>query len=154
MLVNLLSLNSWAELSSESLSQRIALERIKARSPKQIAEERDMLISIFRITYKNLDNPEFDVKAFTLEIGMSRTPLHNKIKALTGLSTTEFVRVIRLEKARKLLTDNNCSVSHIAYQVGFRDQRHFATWFKKTYKVTPTTYRKTQLPSANCSTNF
>ncbi|MDC8004128.1 response regulator [Aureisphaera galaxeae] len=75
-------------------------------------------------------------------LGTSRTQLHRKVKALTGMSIMRYVNRIRLERAKELLEKSQLSVSEIAYEVGFEDTSYFSSNFKKMYKATPSSFRK------------
>lgn len=93
----------------------------------------------------NISNPELNVTLIMCRMHMSRTQLHRKIKALTGLSTTEFIRTVRLKRAAQLLIQNTDSVTQIGYQIGFSDHSYFAKCFKRKYGVSPSEYSKTFL---------
>ncbi|MBN2764187.1 MAG: response regulator, partial [Bacteroidales bacterium] len=71
------------------------------------------------IVEKNLSNPEFSVDQLAREVGMSRVHLYKKLTSLTGKSPIEFIRVIRLRRAARLLERSQLSIAEIAYQVGF-----------------------------------
>ncbi|MBT8310953.1 MAG: helix-turn-helix transcriptional regulator [Flavobacteriaceae bacterium] len=75
---------------------------------------------------------------------MSRMQLHRKIKALTGLSASEFIRSQRLKLAAQLLKKSDINISQVGYSVGFNDSSYFAKCFKQTYHCTPTEYAKKQ----------
>lgn len=75
-------------------------------------------------------------------LGTSRTQLHRKVKALTGMSIMRYVNRIRLEKAKELLEKSELSVSEVAYEVGYEDTSYFSSNFKKMYKATPSSFRK------------
>ncbi len=88
---------------------------------------------------KHLDDGNFDVDMFCREISVSRTLMHMKLKKITGLSTTEFIKNIRLNEARKMLLEGRLTVSEIAYRVGFNDPAYFSKSFKKLFDQTPST---------------
>lgn len=90
---------------------------------------------------KNLTDEDFGVLQLQRSLAVSRTQLHRKLKALTGLSTTEFINHLRLQKARSLLKDSELHISEIAYDTGFRDPNYFTRLFVKFYGKTPTEYR-------------
>ena len=92
------------------------------------------------IIKKNFDNTEFSVEKFALEIGMSRSALFLKLKSITGQSTSEFIRTIRLNKAAKLIESGKYSITEIIYMVGFSDPKYFRTCFKKHFGSTPSSY--------------
>ncbi|WP_114748051.1 ATP-binding protein [Pleomorphovibrio marinus] len=88
----------------------------------------------------NLMNSEFDVAVFSREVGMSRTNLHRKLKALTDCSATEFIRIYKLKKAKNLLEQNSGNISEVAYSVGFNSISYFNKCFKRQYGTTPTDF--------------
>lgn len=90
---------------------------------------------------RNLSNTEFDVPQFTSEMNTSRTTLHKKLKSLTGLNATGFVRNIRLKAACQIMDENkNIRISDLAYTVGFNDPKYFSICFKKEFGLQPTEY--------------
>jgi signal transduction histidine kinase/DNA-binding response OmpR family regulator len=88
----------------------------------------------------NLDDPELTVEKMLEGMGMSRTNLNRKIKAITGLSTNEFIQDFRLRRAAMLIEKKADTISQIAYQVGFNDQSYFTRCFKKKFGKTPSEY--------------
>jgi YesN/AraC family two-component response regulator len=66
----------------------------------------------------------------------------------TGLSPTEYMNNLRIEKAKKLLTDNSqeSSISDIAEQCGIKDPFYFSRIFKKFTGDTPSEYRRKVAP--------
>ena len=84
-----------------------------------------------------LTNPEFNATYFSEQVGLSRMHLHRKLKALTGLSTSEFIRVQRLKLAAKLLQDGHNNISEVGYAVGFNQPAYFSTAFKQHFGYPP-----------------
>jgi signal transduction histidine kinase/DNA-binding response OmpR family regulator len=85
----------------------------------------------------NLDNTEFTSDKMSEAVGMSRTNLHRKIKAITGHTTSEFIQDFRLRRAATLIEKKADNISQIAYQVGFNDQSYFTKCFKKKFGKVP-----------------
>jgi len=75
---------------------------------------------------------------------MSRTQVHRKLKALTNLSASLFIRQVRLQKALVLLQQTELTVSEIAYQVGFSSPNYFTRCFAEQFAQTPTDVRQPQ----------
>ena len=94
------------------------------------------------IVMKNLDNTNFSVEQFALEIGMSRSSLFLKLKSITGQSSSEFIRTIRINNAAELINSEKYSISEIIYMVGFSDPKYFRTCFKKQFGTRPSEYLK------------
>lgn len=109
-------------------------------------KDHDFLNRLLEIVNDNLEDPEFNIAAFTKEAGVSRTLLHLKLKQLVNLSASEFVRTIRLQKATRLLKEG-CTVAEIAFMVGFKDPNYFSRSFKEKYGMPPSEYRETACQS-------
>ena len=95
---------------------------------------------IMKVVNKNLSNSDFNVDMLTQEVGISRAQLHRKMKELTGISISEFIRNIRLEQAARLLKEQKINVTQVAYTVGFSNLAHFSTIFRKHFGVAPSEY--------------
>ncbi len=89
------------------------------------------------IMEKNYQNSEFTAELLGKEIGISRSQLHRKLKALVGESTTGFIRTYRLKIARKRIENKTGTISEIAYQVGFNSISYFNKCFREKYGLTP-----------------
>ncbi len=88
----------------------------------------------------NISDPVFGVDQLAREIGMSRTNLHRRVKAITGFGPSDLIRNIRLRKAAALLLHQADSVSQISFKVGFEDHSYFSKSFKKQFGVPPSEY--------------
>ena len=73
---------------------------------------------------------------------MSRSQLHLKIKALTNRSTTNFIRTVRLHKAKELLLNTDLNVTEVAFEVGFQDVSYFSRTFKTEFGLSPRGFLK------------
>lgn len=112
--------------------------------PKEISvtsvDER-FLNKLINTLENHISNPELDVDLLIREVGMSRSQLHKKLKALTGLSTTEFVRNFRLKRAATLLKGNYGNVADVCYAVGFNSLSYFTRCFHEMFGVAPSAYK-------------
>ena len=90
---------------------------------------------------ENLDDADFGSVQLCRAIGLSRSQLHNKLKALTGKSASLFIRFVRLQKGYDLLREGDLNVSEVAYDVGFRDPNYFTRTFTEQYGVPPSRVR-------------
>ncbi len=90
---------------------------------------------------KHLDDTEFDRDAFAREMGASASTLYNKLRATTGMNVTNFIRDIRLKSVDGIIKANpDLRVSDLAYSIGFKDPKYFATIFKKEFGMQPKEY--------------
>ena len=90
---------------------------------------------------QNINNADFSINDFITEIGMSRSALYRKLKALTGQSITEFIRTIKLKRAAQLISQTKRTISEIAFSLGFNDLKHFRKSFQKLFNELPSQYR-------------
>ncbi|MDR1556390.1 MAG: response regulator [Tannerellaceae bacterium] len=93
----------------------------------------------------NIENPELSVEQMSRELGMSRTHLHRKLKALTGKSPVEFIKMIRMKQAAYLLTTGKLSVSEVGYKVGYNTPSYFSSSFNAYFGMSPTAYMEKAL---------
>jgi signal transduction histidine kinase/ligand-binding sensor domain-containing protein/DNA-binding response OmpR family regulator len=94
------------------------------------------------IIEQHMGNSNFSVNEFSQLMGISRMQLYNKIMSLTGHTPLEFIRILRMKRAAKLLSESQLNVSEIAYQVGFNDPKYFSIQFKKEFQISPSKYIK------------
>jgi signal transduction histidine kinase/DNA-binding response OmpR family regulator len=126
-------------LIRERFSKRIAVE------PKDIAitsVDEKFIARGIDVIERHMDDSLFDVEVFTKEMNVSRTLLHTKLKALTGLSATEFIKSLRLKRAAKLLSEGQLSVSEVSVMVGFNSRNYFTKCFTELFGVSPSEYEK------------
>ena len=119
----------------------------KLEQPEVKGNDEQLMERIMKAVNKNLSDSDFNVEMLTQEVGISRAQLHRKMKEMTGLSTSEFIRNIRLEQAARLLKEQKINVTQVAYTVGFSNLAHFSTIFRKHFGVAPSEYG--DLPDAN-----
>ncbi len=120
---------------SGAQDQEERLEQVKVKGNNDVLMDR-----IMRSVNANLNNPDYDVEMLTKDVGISRAQLHRKMKEITGISTSEFIRNLRLEQAARLIKERKINITQVAYSVGFNNQTHFSTVFKKHFGMTPTEY--------------
>ena len=99
--------------------------------------EQQFLNKLKGVLNENITDSTFDSASFSKKMLMSRMQLHRKLKALTGLTTTELIKNERLKLAKKLLQTSDLSISEIGYQIGFNTPSYFIKCLKDTYNCTP-----------------
>lgn len=113
-------------------------------TPEIQSADDKLLERLVKCINDNLDNPDLTSEYLASEVGLSRVHLYRKLKELTNQSATNYIRNIRLTKAAELLRQKKCSISEVAYLVGYRTPNHFSTAFKELYGVSPSEYVKDQ----------
>ena len=89
------------------------------------------------IINKELSNPDFAINDFCRLLCMSRSSVYNKIKTLTGQGPNDFIRIVRLNKSKELLSSHKYPISEVSIMVGFSDPKYFSTCFKKQFGISP-----------------
>jgi AraC-like DNA-binding protein len=88
----------------------------------------------------NIQDPQLGVDSIAELFNLSRMQVYRKIKALTGKSVVEFIRMVRVKQALKLMSTHRYTLSEIAYQTGFNSSSYFTRVFKEEYGKTPSEY--------------
>lgn len=122
---------------SGAQEQKDKIEQIEVKG------NNDQLMNrIMKSINEHISDPDFNVESLAEDVGISRAQLHRKMKEITGISTGEFIRNLRLEQAARLIREQKINVTQVAYAVGFNNQTHFSTVFRKRYGMSPTEYAK------------
>ena len=132
-------------LLREKFSLRLATLPNEPAVGNEVSQQLDnqFIQRIRAVIDAHLSESNFDVDGLCKELGISRTNLHRKLKALTGTSATEFIRKIRLQRAAQLVQQNTLTVSEIAYQVGFESLSYFSKSFQEEFGMSPSEYGRT-----------
>ena len=118
-----------------ALKQDDKVEKVEVKGYDEELMER-----IMKVVNENLSDSDFNVEKMCDEVGVSRTQLHRKLKEMTGVPTSEFLRNIRLNEAARLIKEGKINITQVSYMVGFANNSHFSTAFKKYFGMSPTEY--------------
>ncbi len=102
--------------------------------------DRKFLDDVKSCIRQHIQEEGFNVAQMASELGMSESTLYRRLKALTGCSTQEWIRKIRMERAQQLLLDGKYSISEIGYMVGYSNPSTFRYAFKEEFGITPKAY--------------
>ena len=111
--------------------------------PKTVTDsspDEDFLKEVIACIEKNIDNSEYTIDSLSTDIVMSRMSLYRKMKSLTGQTPADFIRMVRLKTAAKLLKEEKCTVSEACYRTGFASPQNFSKHFKEMFGVLPSQY--------------
>lgn len=126
----------------EHLTNKIRFEPIDADTTDF---EEQFLHKVITLVENNLTNPDFGIKNLMEELYMSQSTLFRKVKSLTGLSISGFIRSVRLKMAAKIILEQNIKLSQVAYDVGFNDYKYFKKSFVQQYNCLPSEYKAKKL---------
>src|SRR5574344_508167 len=124
---------------SDALQQADKVEEIEVKG-----YDDELMARVMKSVNAHLDDSDFDIDTLTSEAGISRAHLHRKMKEITGVSTSMFIRNQRMERAAKLIEEGKINITQIAYDVGFTTEAHFSTVFRKHFGMSPKEYRNSK----------
>lgn len=129
----------------EHLANKVRFEPTGYLDEVDNDSENSFIQKAMQLVEDNVHNSSFGIDMMIDHLNMSQSTLYRKIKSLTGLSLTGFIRSVRLKKAAYLILNSDLNLNEIAYEVGFNDYKYFKTTFKKQFECLPSKYRKKML---------
>lgn len=117
------------------------IEDVRTKSATMPSPDKEFLDKAIACVHKHIDDSDYDRETFASDMGMSSSSLYNKLRAVTGMNATSFIRDMRMKEACRLAKATpGIRVSDLAYSVGFKDPKYFATIFKKEFGMQPSEY--------------
>src|SRR5690606_26489884 len=105
---------------------------------KTTSLDKEFIEKVLNYIHNNIDDPDLNVESLASQLNLSRSQFYRKIKALTNQTANEFLRNIRLHRAKQLLEKGNPSVSEVCFMVGFSSPSYFTKCFKGYFGLLPT----------------
>lgn len=137
-------LNSLLENRKREKEAFIKKPYVTSQSIGLCKADEELINKIINIIEENMTDPNFGVERLSEIINMSRSSLHRKIKALSGTSPTDFIRLIRLKKASGLIAEGHYRTGEVCYIVGINSPSYFIKLFQKQFGMTPKEFEKQQ----------
>lgn len=103
-------------------------------------QDKKFIEKITNIIESRIDDYRLSVEELSRELAMSRSTLHKKLKAVTGQVPNEFIRLIRLKAATRLLVSGEHNISEVGYKTGFNSPSYFSRCFIQQFKLTPSEF--------------
>jgi len=105
--------------------------------PDSRTTDSDFISQLTKIVEENISSEQFGVSELAREVGMSRSNLLRKVKKITNLSVSQFIREVRLKCAKELLEESSYTVSEVSYKVGFNSPSYFIKCFGDYFGYPP-----------------
>ncbi len=102
------------------------------------------LEQVHQIVEAQMHDSHFSVERLADEVNMSPRQLRRRLRALTKLSPSGYIRTMRLQRAAQLLEQQAGRISEVAYAVGFHNAEHFSRLFQQVFGVAPSQYKADQ----------
>lgn len=138
-----------ARIKSILKNRKMLHEKYRATPHLPVAAEvtlnsydEQLLTKLQHVLVENLDQPSLTVEYLGDQVGLSRVHLFRKLKALTGLTPSDFIKDFRMKHARQMLETGKFRVADVATLVGYQDAQYFSKVFKKETGKSPSEYGK------------
>lgn len=105
---------------------------------KTTSIDKEFIEKVLNYINENISDPNLNVEVLASELNLSKSQFYRKIKALTNQTANEFLRNIRLQKAKQILELGSATVGEVSFKVGFSSHSYFTKCFKNYYGVLPT----------------
>ncbi|MCX6269052.1 MAG: helix-turn-helix domain-containing protein [Bacteroidetes bacterium] len=139
----------YREIQKRLNSQFNQADKLIATLEQNRPHEAAFMQKINTLIKVNLDNENFDSNALAKAMHMSRTQLFRRLKSLIRQAPANYIKTIRLQKAKELLETTDLTVSEIAFKTGFQTISHFSKIYKKQYGILPSVFRQSNKPATN-----
>ena len=132
----------------QKLQRRYASLIASPESKDPAIQKQDAFIrKLGKVIEDHIEDETFGIFQIARAMQISRTQLHNKLKALTGRSTSQVIRSIRLQRAKELLLTSDLNVSEVAYAVGFKNTTYFSSCFSEEFGLPPSELKNQSDPA-------
>lgn len=127
------------------LFQKMISSKVPDLKPEKVlitSKDEAFLSTVVKIVSDNMDDTDFNIEATAAQLNMTHNTFYKKFKSLTNLTPVEFVRDLRLQRAKEYLETGEYNVSEVAYLTGFSNPKYFSTCFKEKYNMSPSAVPK------------
>lgn len=114
----------------------------KLETPQIIEADQLMMEKLMKFLEQRIGDENLRIEEMADAVSMGRTVFYGKIKAIVGMSPSDFLRSLRMQRAEELIVKSKMNFSQIAFSVGFSDPKYFTKCFKKETGMTPSEYRQ------------
>jgi len=104
--------------------------------------DEEMMNQLMAYLEQHISDENLRIEDMAEAVGLGRSVFYSKMKELVGVSPSDFLKQLRMQRACQLVANSKLTFSEIAYAVGFTDPKYFSKCFKKETGKTPSAYRK------------
>lgn len=131
--------------SSAGTPDEPAQHEYRLDSPQVVDADKEMMTALMAFINEHIEEEGLKIEELAEAVNLGRTVFYSKIKALVGMSPSDFLRRMRMQRAEELIVKSRLNFSEIAFKVGFSDPKYFTKCFKKETGMTPSEYRQKSL---------
>ena len=114
----------------------------RLETPHVVDEDQEMMQQLMKFIEEHVDDDGLRIDDMAQAVGLGRSVFYERLKSLVGVSPIDFLRQLRMQRAKELIKRSSMNVSQVAYAVGFTDPKYFTKCFKKETGMTPSEYRE------------
>ncbi len=100
--------------------------------------DKEFIEKVLNYINENINDPDLGVEVLASQLHLSRSQFYRKVKTLTGQTANQFLRNIRLQRAKQILEKGHTNISEVSYQVGFSSPSYFTKCFRTQFGMLPT----------------
>ena len=93
----------------------------------------------------------FGIEQMMDHFAMSKSTLYRKVKSLTDMSISQFIRSVKLKTAAEMILSTDDKLSQVSYASGFKNYNYFKTSFREQFGCLPSEYRDKTREASNIS---
>ncbi len=139
----------YKEVQKRLRSHFTQTEKLIASLEQNRPKEAAFMQRINALIRVNMENENFDTDALCKAMSLSRTQLFRRLKSLIQQAPANYIKIIRLQRAKELLETTDLTVGEVVFRTGFQTLSHFTNIFQKQYGILPSVFRR----SNNSATN-
>ncbi len=94
---------------------------------------------------RNNFHKRINLTEIAAESGLSYIQFSRRLKAATGLSPSDYITTLRIDKAKHLLANTKLKINQISDICGFENEYYFSNFFKKHTRLSPSAFRASVL---------
>lgn len=145
-----LLLRQYRELQESIASQQTAgqpspepaeAREYRLEEPQISNPDEETMDRLMKFIEQHISDENLRIEDMAEAVGMGRTAFYGKVKQIVGVSPSDFLRQMRMQRAQQLLAKSRLTVSEVAYSVGFNDPKYFTRCFKKETGMSPSQFR-------------
>ena len=137
-----IQMKNLVELRKRLYERYRSLEKYPETLDTNIKKEDEFMIKVRQALEANLKDDEFGVSQLCRELSVSRTQLYRKFKSVCNRTVADYLKSLRLYKAKELFLTTNLNVTEVTYLVGFKNLSHFSREFTYEFGKSPSEFRK------------
>ena len=134
--------NHTSQFSVHSSQLNTPPHHYRLETPHVVDEDQEMMQKLMKFIEEHVDDDGLRIDDMAQAVGLGRSVFYERLKSLVGVSPIDFLRQLRMQRAKELIKRSSMNVSQVAYAVGFTDPKYFTKCFKKETGMTPSEYRE------------